>query len=205
MTHEFNKKGVCTKCGCSRTAVQAFKFPCKPGTADTESAPLKRTSQASGMKPRSAKVFISHSHRDRAVATDLQRVLMKFGAQTFLDQDKIQVADVLPDRIQQGIEWCNTFLLIWSSSAAASDWVGKEWNAAYELRRKMFPTASTRHRFHPSLRILCMSIGKMLIRARRPIALRFRERFHPSDYRCFPRALACDAQCVWSWDSNLRP
>jgi hypothetical protein len=85
------------------------------------------------------RVFLSHSHRDRAVATDLQRVLMKFGAQTFLDQDKIQAADVLPTRIQEGIEWCDTFLLIWSSSAAASDWVSKEWIMAYERRRKIIP------------------------------------------------------------------
>lgn len=85
------------------------------------------------------RVFISHSHRNRAVATDVQRVLTKYGAQTFLDQDKIQVADVLPDRIQQGIEWCDTFLLIWSSSAAASDWVGKEWKTAYARRRKIVP------------------------------------------------------------------
>ena len=85
------------------------------------------------------RVFISHSHGDRVVATDLQRVLMKFGAETFLDQDKVQVADVLPDRIRQGIEWCDMLLLIWSSSAAASDWVDKEWNTAYELRRKIVP------------------------------------------------------------------
>jgi len=86
-----------------------------------------------------AKVFISHSHRDRAVATELQRVLTKYKAETYLDQDKIQVADVLPDRIRQGIEWCNAFLLLWSSSAAASEWVGREWNTAYELRRKIIP------------------------------------------------------------------
>jgi hypothetical protein len=95
------------------------------------------------MNPRevsvSAKVFISHSHRDRAVATELQRVLTKYGAETYLDQDKIQVADVLPDRIRQGIEWCNTFLLLWSSSADASEWVGREWNTAYDLRRKFIP------------------------------------------------------------------
>ena len=86
-----------------------------------------------------AKVFISHSHRDRAVATELQSVLAKYGAETYLDQDRIQVADVLPDRIRQGIEWCNAFLLLWSSSADASEWVGREWNTAYQLHRKIIP------------------------------------------------------------------
>lgn len=85
------------------------------------------------------RVFISHSHKDRTYATDLQRILTRYGAQAFLDQDKIQVADVLPDRIQQGIDWCDTLLLIWSSSAAVSDWVEKEWNSAYELRKKIVP------------------------------------------------------------------
>lgn len=89
--------------------------------------------------PVPARVFISHSHRDRVLATDLQQILTKYGAQTFLDQDKIQIADVLPDRIHQGVEWCDTFLLIWSSSSAASDWVGKEWNTAYELRKRIVP------------------------------------------------------------------
>jgi len=85
------------------------------------------------------KVFISHSHVDRAVATGLQSVLMKYGAETYLDQNKIQVGDVLPNSIRQGIESCNTFLLLWSSSAASSEWVGREWNTAYELRRKIIP------------------------------------------------------------------
>ena len=86
-----------------------------------------------------AKVFISHSHVDRATATNLQRVLEKYQAQTYLDQDKIQVGDVLPDRIRQGIEWCNTFLLIWSTNSARSNWVNKEWNMAYTLQRKIIP------------------------------------------------------------------
>jgi hypothetical protein len=85
-----------------------------------------------------ARVFISHSHRDRAVATELQSVLTKRGAETYLDQDKIQVGDVLPERIRQGIEWCNLFLLLWSSNAASSKWVGMEWNTAYD-RRKIIP------------------------------------------------------------------
>jgi hypothetical protein len=85
------------------------------------------------------KVFISHSHVDRAVATNVQQVLHKHQAQTYLDQDRIQAADVLPDRIHQGIEWCNAFLLLWTVSAARSNWVDREWNTAYDLRKKIIP------------------------------------------------------------------
>jgi hypothetical protein len=56
-----------------------------------------------------------------------------------LDQDKIQVAENLPERIQEGINWCNTFLLIWSSRAVASAWVEEEWNTAYDSRKKIIP------------------------------------------------------------------
>lgn len=85
------------------------------------------------------KIFLSHSHRDRHFAAELQVILETQGAETYLDQDKIQVGDILPKRIREGISWCNTFLLIWSSKASASTWVEKEWNAAYDLRKKIIP------------------------------------------------------------------
>jgi hypothetical protein len=91
------------------------------------------------MKQSTTQVFISHSHADREVATDLQATLEKYGAETYLDQDRIRTGDVLPKRIAEGIRWCDTFLLIWSSSAASSEWVGKEWNTAYDQRRKIIP------------------------------------------------------------------
>lgn len=90
-------------------------------------------------KSRHPRVFLSHSHLDRHSATQLQRVLEKAGAETYLDQDKIQAGDVLPDRIRQGIEWSNAVLLLWSHNAVASAWVGKEWDLAYELRKKIVP------------------------------------------------------------------
>ncbi len=89
--------------------------------------------------PRHPKIFLSHSHRDRHSATELQVVLETQGAETYLDQDKIQARDTLPERIREGINWCDIFLLIWSSSAAASDWVEKEWDTAYDLRKKIIP------------------------------------------------------------------
>lgn len=85
------------------------------------------------------KVFISHSHRDRHAATDLQTTLEQHGAETYLDQEKIRAGDVLPDRIREGITWCDTFLMIWSPSAASSEWVQHECNMAYDLRKKIVP------------------------------------------------------------------
>ena len=73
------------------------------------------------------------------MATELQRTLLEAGAETYLDQDSIQAGDSLPKRIRDGIEWCDTVLLIWSSAAATSVWVSREWNSAYELRRRIIP------------------------------------------------------------------
>lgn len=87
----------------------------------------------------SAKVFISHSHNDRATAVVLAEVLHDNGVEIFLDQNDIEAGDVLPERLVQGIEWCDKVLLLWSASAARSRWVEKEWNLAYERRKKIVP------------------------------------------------------------------
>ncbi len=87
-------------------------------------------------KPR---VFISHSHRDRHIATQLQRILEKNHGETYLDQDQIQAGDVLPDRLIKGIKWCDICLLIWSGAAATSTWVNREWDTAYKLEKKFIP------------------------------------------------------------------
>jgi hypothetical protein len=85
-----------------------------------------------------ARVFFSHSHVNRATATDLQKVIERY-ASTYLDQDRIQVGDVLPERIREGIEWCTAFLLIWSKDAARSRWVENEWRMARGLPRTIVP------------------------------------------------------------------
>jgi hypothetical protein len=86
-----------------------------------------------------AQVFISHSHSDRDTATSLQQVIHDNGGQTYLDQDRLRAGDVLPDGLRQGIKACDTFLLIWSANAARSNWIDLEWNAAYEMRKRIVP------------------------------------------------------------------
>ena len=85
------------------------------------------------------RVFISHSHEDRDIAVLIDGVLKRYQAETFLDQDRIEVGDVLPSRLENGIRWCSRFLLLWSVSAARSIWVQREWNMAYDLRKSIIP------------------------------------------------------------------
>lgn len=86
-----------------------------------------------------AKVFISHSHADRDIAVDLNRVLTKYAAEVFLDQEHIEAGDPLPNRLRGGIRWCNRFLLLWSHTASRSRWVREEWEYAYDQKRKIVP------------------------------------------------------------------
>lgn len=99
--------------------------------------------QSMGASPSSGestvRVFISHAHRDRDSAALLDQVLTKHGAGTFLDQAHIDPGDHLPNRLREGITWCNRFLLIWSADAARSRWVEQEWNLAYDARKKIIP------------------------------------------------------------------
>lgn len=85
------------------------------------------------------KVFISHSHQDRHAAVELQTVLEEHRAETFLDQDRIEAVDNLPAQVREGISWCDSLLLLWSASAASSSWVQREWDMAYDQRKKIIP------------------------------------------------------------------
>jgi len=66
-------------------------------------------------------------------------VLEENRVETFLDQDRIEPLDNLPAEVQEGISWCDSLLLLWSSSAASSSWVRREWDTAYERRKKIIP------------------------------------------------------------------
>jgi hypothetical protein len=87
----------------------------------------------------STTVFISHSHRDRKVAVTLEQALGRQKVKTFLDQDHLDAGDELPQKLRNGIESCDKFLLLWSAAASASGWVQNEWNHAYDKRKRIIP------------------------------------------------------------------
>lgn len=84
-------------------------------------------------------IFISHSHNDRYEALKLQELLERNNAETFFDQEEILPGDNLPSRIRNGIEKCDKFLLIWSTAASKSKWVKKEWETAFEMKKRIIP------------------------------------------------------------------
>lgn len=97
------------------------------------------------------RVFISHSHKDRDIAVLVDSVLKRYEAETFLDQDRIEVGEILPQRLENGIKWSSKFLLLWSANAALSAWVQQEWNMAYDLRKSIIPYRLDYHPFPDGL------------------------------------------------------
>jgi formylglycine-generating enzyme required for sulfatase activity len=86
-----------------------------------------------------AKVFISHSWNDNDISRRIAHDLRRDGAEIWIDYARIKAGDTLPERISNALEWCDTLVLVWSKSAAASYWVKKEWQSALTLQKEIIP------------------------------------------------------------------
>lgn len=85
------------------------------------------------------KTFISHSWEDKPLAMQLERELGSAKIDVWIDHSEIRGGDNLPKRINDALEWCNTFLLIWSKAASKSRWVDLEWTNALSLDKVIIP------------------------------------------------------------------
>lgn len=83
-------------------------------------------------------VFISHSGRDRWIATQLDRRLREdAGVETFLDEKDILGGDRITERVKDGLQRCDEFVVLFSSASKQSDWVKAEIGAAWVLGRRI--------------------------------------------------------------------
>jgi serine/threonine-protein kinase len=64
---------------------------------------------------------------------------MREGVEVFIDYEKISGGQSLPRRINSGLEWCDTLVLLWSAYSAQSDWVSLEWENALQLQKQIIP------------------------------------------------------------------
>lgn len=78
-----------------------------------------------------AKVFISHSSRDKAFATWIGTDLKAAGHTPWFDEWDIRVGESIPKRISEGIATADLVVLILSEDAVASRWVENEWQTKY--------------------------------------------------------------------------
>ncbi len=85
------------------------------------------------------KVFISHSHEDRAaVEREIVSLLRRNGIESWYSSDDIQTAADWERIIRDGLRECDWFLLVMSPNSARSDWVRTEVHWALEERPDRF-------------------------------------------------------------------
>jgi hypothetical protein len=81
------------------------------------------------------KAFISHNAADKETARLLASRLVERGVDVWFDEWQLRPGDSITGGIETGIGECAAFVILWSSSAKASRWVGTELRAA--LRRRV--------------------------------------------------------------------
>ncbi|MCA9317532.1 MAG: toll/interleukin-1 receptor domain-containing protein [Planctomycetes bacterium] len=87
------------------------------------------------------RVFLSHTHHDKAVVRPLAAALQLLGANVWFDEWRIRPGDSIPGAIDAGLREFDVFMLAWSRHAANSMWVRTEMNAAIA---RIMATASLR-------------------------------------------------------------
>jgi hypothetical protein len=83
-------------------------------------------------------VFISYSRRDLEIVNRLVAVMERAGINIWIDREEIKAGKLWRTQIVQAIDTCDAFVLMLSSSAAASENVRKEIDLAQDSGRAIF-------------------------------------------------------------------
>jgi hypothetical protein len=78
-----------------------------------------------------ARIFISHSSKDKEFVRELCRDLTEIGHHPWLDEWEIKVGECISTKIQQGLEGSDYLILVLSKSSVESGWVEREWKDKY--------------------------------------------------------------------------
>jgi hypothetical protein len=82
------------------------------------------------------KVFISHSSQDRAFVEKLAGDLKISGVQIWMSGYDILPGDQFPQKINEGLEWCEFFIIVLSKSSLSRPWVQTELYASVVRKNK---------------------------------------------------------------------
>ncbi|MDR1996661.1 toll/interleukin-1 receptor domain-containing protein [Azonexus sp.] len=86
-----------------------------------------------GNKGQGAKIFISHSSKDKKFATWLGTDLKASGHTPWLDEWDIYVGESIPEKISTGLSDADFIVVVLSGNSIKSKWVEREWHAKYWL------------------------------------------------------------------------
>lgn len=79
---------------------------------------------------KSRTVFISHNTDDREDAQTIALFLVSENINVWFDEWEIAAGDSILDEIDNGLQRCTHFFILWSRNSAKSNWVRKELNSA---------------------------------------------------------------------------
>jgi len=74
-------------------------------------------------------VFISHNKLDKEVAREIAVFLASENINVWFDEWEISAGDSFVEQINKGLLGCTHFLILWSSNAATSNWVRREFQS----------------------------------------------------------------------------
>lgn len=83
--------------------------------------------------------FLSHSSKDKPLASRLVGDIEAAGFSVWFDRDNLRGGDPLIEELQDALSRSKRLILLWSKAASKSEWVDAEWQAAYYLKKKIIP------------------------------------------------------------------
>lgn len=78
-----------------------------------------------------ARIFLSHSSKDKRTAHQLAADLKQVGHDVWIDEENIVVGQGIASGIQDGLKSCDFILLVLSKHSVESKWVEREWQSRY--------------------------------------------------------------------------
>ena len=78
-----------------------------------------------------ARVFLSHSSKDKPFVRRLAEDLVAMGHEPWLDEWKIKVGECVVTNVERGISDADCVVLVLTPDAVSSGWVEREWKAKY--------------------------------------------------------------------------
>ncbi|SEV93368.1 toll/interleukin-1 receptor domain-containing protein [[Clostridium] fimetarium] len=74
-------------------------------------------------------VFISHNHFNKEIAREIGLLFAAQNINVWFDEWNIAPGESIPSKVNNGLEICTHFLLLWSEKASKAPWVKAETNA----------------------------------------------------------------------------
>lgn len=84
-------------------------------------------------------VFISYSTHDLHQVKAVQAQMQNTPLRVFVAEHSVTASQQLAPSIDEAIQGCDLFIVLWSNSAKDSEWVSQEIGKATALRKKILP------------------------------------------------------------------